>query len=317
MLVQRRQNKNQNKKKNKSLNLKQNATRQKKYQSSQQRILPHDDYIKSLNDPFTYRGVRLPSMYPAPTQVKTISGMATITTNAAGYARVHHYAPFGTINIYNDATHNETTLGPLTSVLPADPDLQASVLLRLVSGGMKLRSLQSFNSDAGQIHSYMSLLGNAMPYDVYRDTPYQRIYSKGEVASVRYLPVDPSLVELVKSGNIQAFPLFGWQIGFMITGAPSCTYSLQYCFNYEYTSGNNTDLVPHQRGPVGNIEPLLGQIHSSGANPSDASHDFSTRVYSNSGISRLFDTVSNGFRAVNNFSTGGILSLLGSGAKFL
>jgi len=317
MLVQQRQNKNQNKKKTKSQKPRQNVIRQKKQQSSQQRILPHDDYVKSLNDPFTYRGVRLPSMYPAPTQVKTISGLVTITTNAAGYARLLHTSSSSIIAVYNDSSHNETTLGPMTTVLPYDSDLQGSTLMRLVSGGMKLRSLQSFNSDAGQIHSYMTLLGASLPYDVYRDTPYQRIYSKGEIASVRYLPVDPSLTELVKTGSITAFPISGWQIGFMITGAPSCTYSLQYTFNYEYTSPNNTDLVPHQRGPVGNIEPLLGQIHSSGANPSDSSHDFSTRVYSNSGISRLFDTVSNGFRAVNNFSTGGILSLLGSGAKFL
>lgn len=317
MLVQQKRNKNQNKKKLKSQKPRQNVIKQKKQQSSSQRIPAHDDYLKSLNDPFTFRGVRLPSMYPAPTQAKTISGLATITTNAAGYARVCHFTASGLIGIYNDATHTETTLGSMTTVLPADTDVQGSVLMRLVTGGMKLRSLQSFNSDAGQIHSYMTLLGSTSPYDVYRDTPYQRIYSKGEVATVRYLPVDPSLTELVKTSVISSFPIIGWNIGFMITGAPSCSYSLQYTFNYEYSSVNNTDLVPHQRGPLGDIKPILGQIHANGTNPSDSSHDFTTRVYSNSGISRLFDTVSNGFRAVNNFSTGGILSLLGSGAKFL
>lgn len=317
MLVQQRQNKNQNKKKLKQQKPRQNAPKQKKQSSIQQRNPTHDDYMRSLNDPFTFRGVRLPSMYPAPTQVKTISGMATITTNAAGYARVFHAPASAGIFIYNDALHTETNLGATTQILAADADIQASTLVRLVTGGMKIRSLQSFNSDAGQVHAYMSLLGNNASYDVYRDTPYQRIYSKGEVATVRYLPVDASLTELVKTSNISGFPIIGWSIGFMITGAPSSTYSLQYTFNYEYTSTSNTDLVPHQRGPVGNIESLLGQLHSTGANPSDSSHDFTTRVYSNSGLSRVFDTVSNGIRAVNNFSTGGILSLLGSGAKFL
>lgn len=314
MLVQQRQIKPQNKKKSNNLKNKVKAQRPRRI-INQPSNAGAVDYIKSLNDPFTFRGVRLPSMYPAPTQVKTISGILTFSTNSAGYARVYQAAHTGFIGIYNDPTHTETVLGVETILLNGDPDLTGCKLLRLVSGGLKLRSLQSFNTDAGQIQSYMTLLsGVSAPYDVFRDTPYQRIYSKGEVATARYLPVDCSLTELTNRNSVASFPISGWSIGFMITGAPSATYSLQYSFNYEYTSVNNTDLVPHQRGPVGNVEPLLGQIHSNGANPSDSTHDFTSRV---SGLGRLFDSLSNGFRAVNNFSSGGILGLLGSGAKFI
>lgn len=317
MLVQYKQNKKQMKIKPKTQRSQKLVLPKQKSRKS----APNDpsnssvlEYMKSVNDPFTFRGVRCPSLFPAPTQVKTISGLITFTTNAAGYARVIAQAATGSINLYNDSTHSETTLGPQTTLVNNDTDIANSTLMRLVSGGMRLRSLQSFNSESGQVHSYMTLLGPNASYDVYRDSPYQKIYSKGEVSSVRFLPVDNSLTELNRTSNLISFPIYGWNIGFMISGAVSSTYSLQYTLNYEYSSSNNTDLVPHQRGPVGDIRDIIGQIHNNGANPADHNHDFLSKV---SGIGKIFQTLNNGFRAVSNFSSGGAMSLLGGGLKFL
>lgn len=260
------------------------------------------EYIRSLHDPFTVRGVRLPSRTPCPTQVKTISGVLTFSTNALGFARVYMNHFNGSINLLADPTHNETILGTQSVILTADPDLATASMTRTVSYGLKLRSLASFSSEAGQIQSYMSGIGNSGTYDNYRDSPFQHIYTKGQVAVVRFIPFDNSLLDLTRVAGQGNFIGTDVSIGFMITGAVSTSYSLQYAMNVEYSSRNNTDLVPHRLVEAGDVETPLHNIFRSGVNPANHLEDFFHKANL---LTRIANSAYNGFHAVTNFLEGG------------
>jgi len=68
-------------------------------------------YLKQLQDPFSIRGVRMPTTMSVPCQIKNIHGSVTFVTNAAGYGRVGMSFAEGSILGYNDALHTETVLG--------------------------------------------------------------------------------------------------------------------------------------------------------------------------------------------------------------
>lgn len=91
----------------------------------------------------------MPTAFSAPTQVKNIHGSVTISANAAGYARVFMNMFAGSISVYNDATHTETLLGPVTPILANDPDYAGASFTRVCAAGLRLRSLASNLNDAG------------------------------------------------------------------------------------------------------------------------------------------------------------------------
>lgn len=188
-------------------------------------------------------------MFPIATQCSTYHGNVSFTTNALGFARVYMYPANGTIGIYKAATHTEVVVGDSESLL-ASPYPSYS-FARVCSAGMKLRSSASFANEQGVIQAYSSLMDPDMPYDVYRDTPHQRVYSKGEVAQVRWLPSDPTAFYFTRGSpglNATAYN----HLGFMVSGAPSQPYSLQYAFTLEYVSASvGTDLVPLRLGEHG------------------------------------------------------------------
>jgi len=225
----------------------------------------HPQYTATLSDPWTKRGIRIPSPLPAPTQLKCIHGNISFTTNALGYARIAVKLLDASILVYNDVTHTESVIGAASTLLAADADLSASIIRRLVSGGIKVRSVASFSNESGLIQSYSSIADNPQFYDVYRDSPHQRVYSKGEVAIVRYIPFDISETLL---GNYDV--LTRHYIGVMVKGAISATYDLQYSMNYEFVSANNTDLVPHVIGPTGKPEETVQKF--AGVNHADDNH---------------------------------------------
>lgn len=260
------------------------------------------EYIRSLHDPFTFRGVRLPSATPCPTQSKTLSGSLTFSTNASGYARVMFRHFSGEILLFNDATHNETVLGTQAVVMPADSDLAVAASSRTISYGLKCRSLASFSSEAGQIQAYMTAIGTGGTYDNYRDSPFQHIYSKGQVAIVRYVPFDSSLLSLTRVAGQGNFLGTDVGIGFMISGAASSTYSLQYVMNVEYTSKSNTDLVPHRLVESGDPSVALANLHRGGINPANHLEDFFLKANT---ITRVGNLLARGYNAVTNFLEGG------------
>lgn len=218
-------------------------------------------WLKALHDPFVHRGVRIPWLFPVPTQVSTFHGNLSFSTNAAGFARVLMYcnkASPGLIALYNDALHTDTVSGAST-VLFAAP-LPGSTPNRVVCAGMKIRSTASMTVEAGYIQSYSSIdQGGNASYDLYRDTPHQRIYSKGTVAHVRYLPSDGNSLDL---GFINTTDN---NIGFMIVGAPTQSFFLQYSITIEYTGTANTDNVPKlvcQGGNYLKVLPLIQQVNA-------------------------------------------------------
>lgn len=260
-----------------------------------------NEYIKSLHDPFTFRGIRMPSSTPCPTQVKTISGSLTFNTNASGFARVIFKHFTGAIIVYNDATHNETVPGSASTQLSSDGDLMSAKSIRTISYGLKLRSLSSFSNEAGQVHAYMTALGDIGTYDNYRDSPFQHVYSKGQVAMVRYVPFDASLLQLTKTSSKSNFIGEDVHIGFMISGAVSASYSLQYVMNTEYTSTLNTDLVPHRLVESGDPSSALSNLHRAGVNPANHLDDFIAKATS----SNFTKLLAKGYNAVHNFIEGG------------
>jgi len=293
----------QNQKKNKK---KQNKNSSGK-SSSGNRWAMHSEYLNSLHDPFVYRGVRIPSQFPTPSQVKAISGVVTFNTNALGFARVAVRCQTGSITIYNDATHNETVLGSAVALVPSDADIVGASILRMVSGGIKIRSLASFSIESGQIQGYNTLLGAARNYDAYRDSPHQMIYSKGSVATIRYYPLDLSMLNMIPNAGISASLLNEASFGVMISGAVNQSYSLQYTFNYEYSGATNTDLVPHRLGPVGNPTTVIERISGSGYNPSNSIHNVIDFFHS---VRNTIGRVYNGYRAVTNFINSGNRNLM-------
>jgi len=260
------------------------------------------EYIRSLHDPFSVRGVRMPSNTPCPTQVKTISGSLTFVTNAAGFARVLFKHFTGEIVLFNDAAHNESTLGTQSVIMPADSDLALSAATRTISYGLKLRSLASFSNEAGQVQAYMTALGNNGTYDNYRDSPFQHVYSKGQVAVVRYVPFDPSLLQLTRVAGYGNFIGTDVGIGFMISGAINSTYSMQYVMNVEYTSKVNTDLVPHRLVESGDPSVALSNLHRGGVNPANHLEDFFLKANT---ITRVGNLLARGYNAITNFVEGG------------
>lgn len=223
------------------------------------------DYIKSLHNPFEFRQVRLPGRLPIATQCSTMHGSVTFVTNAAGFARVHMRLFHGEIRVYNDATHTDTTIGGV-SIAVSSPFSGSEMFRRTVAAAMKLRSTAAFAAEAGLVQAYQTALGENQAYDVYRDHPHQHIYSKGEVAKVSYIPYDIACF-LLNPTNVSNVALTGG-IGFLITGAPNQTYSLQYAFTYEYLSATNTDLVPARVPEFGDPHAVVAAIsHNNPAKP--------------------------------------------------
>lgn len=91
----------------------------------------------------------MPTAFSAPTQVKNVHGSVTISANGAGYARVFMNMYGGSIAMYNDTTHTETVLGPVSILLGNDPDYTSSNFVRVCAAGLRLRSLASNLNDAG------------------------------------------------------------------------------------------------------------------------------------------------------------------------
>jgi len=51
-------------------------------------------------------------------------------------------------------------------------------------------------------------------------------------------------------------------MGFMVKGAPTTTFDIEYSVTYEYISKSNTDLVPHVYGPCGDPRQIIGSINN-------------------------------------------------------
>jgi hypothetical protein len=217
------------------------------------------DYLRSLVSPFLNRGARLPDIYQTPSQFKCVHGNVNVTTNVLGFARVFLQPHSGKITVYNGAAHDQTAanLGAATILLVDDATIVASAASRVISAGLKIRSLSSFNLEAGSIQSYTSTLSFGLDYDVYRDYPHQKVYSKGQIGSVRYLPISDQELEF----QAYTMPFSGNRsIGFLIKGAVSLTYDLEYVINFEYGGSANTELVPYQSGPVGDWRKVVQML---------------------------------------------------------
>ncbi len=221
------------------------------------------EYAMSLHDPFNVRQVRIPTPHPVPTQCITYHGTASFTTNAAGFAQVCFVPNLGSIILYNDALHTDTNLGAATTLVPSP---YATSYKRLVNAGIKVRSSASFSNEAGNIQAYSTFFGRSSGYDKYRDSPHQKLHSKGEVASVVYYPQDPNFL-CFGSQICASTPDF--HIGVLITGAPSLSYLLQYAFTLELVSDSNTDIIPLRVGPTGDSSKVLSAINAH--NPADPS----------------------------------------------
>jgi len=206
------------------------------------------EWLAALADPLSVRQVRVPSRFTPATSCVTYHGNVTFQTNSAGFARIAYQLVSGSIILYNDIAHTDTVLGP-SSTLLASP-FPGTNYARICSAGLKVRSTSSFSNESGMIQAYSSLLGASNAYDVYRDSPHQMIYNKGQVAICRYLPVDNSELELQ---NLAAPGIIGSHvIGVMVVGGGNAqTYNVQYAITLEYVSGSNTDLVPQRLAPLG------------------------------------------------------------------
>jgi len=229
-------------------------------------MTPEIEYLKCLHNPWEVRGVRIPSRFPAASQVSTFHGLLNFTTNAAGFSRLSMFLYNGSVAVWNDVTHSDVLLGSQTTLLnPLTPSNTSGI--RLVSAGLKVRSLASFSTDAGTIHAYSALASASSPYDYYRDQPHQHLYSKGQVAHVVYIPPDE------RSLSFDTAPLTPWgvnpTIGVMITGAPTTTYAVQYAWTVEYMSNLNTDSIPHRLALDGDAAKAVSAVKSHNhANPS-------------------------------------------------
>lgn len=273
-------------------------------------------YIKSLHDPFQYRQVRIPSRFPVASQCSTFHGNAVFTTNANGYARVDFKCSSGKIDVYNDATHNETTIGPATNLVAAN--LPTSRIFRVCNAGMRLRSTASFANESGLIQAYSSFHDVLSNYDVFRDSPHQAVYSKGQVAQVRYLPTDYSCLNFSSpstSGTIDYL-----RMGFMITGAVSQTYSIQYAITYEYVSSAvNTDSVPLAMAPLGDAHSHIHrmQVNNPAQPDSWTFHDILKSAPSASTLYRVGRSAAYGYQLGGGYGAvvGGVAGVLGYGQK--
>lgn len=129
------------------------------------------EYMRGLHNPWENRAIRVPGPHPIATQVSTFHGYVTFTANAAGFARAYMLLTTGQIDVYNDATHNETTLGGVLNILASTISGMSSA--RIVNGGMKIRSMASFSNEAGTMQTYFTARSPGLAnYDMYRDTPH-------------------------------------------------------------------------------------------------------------------------------------------------
>lgn len=222
-------------------------------------------YLKSLHNPFEYRQVRVPGRFPTATQCTTAHGNITFTTNAAGFARICGRVGVGDILLYADVNHTENVVGGPATLLSTIYPI-SDVLRRPVAFAMKLRSTAAFSSEAGLVQAYQSPLGHDFIYDVYRDSPHQHIYSKGEVAKVSYMPFDFACLELQVAASQTV--LSKTVVGFMITGASNQSYSLQYAITFESVGTANTDIVPVRSVEYGDPHAAISAIsHNNPAKP--------------------------------------------------
>jgi len=176
----------------------------------------------------------------------------------------------GSIFGYIQPAHNENNLDVVSQLVA--PLVPANWGVRVCSAGVKLRSTASFSTEGGMIHAYTSPLPTNYTYSVYRDSPNTFIYSKGEVAEVRYIPFDLSeLTFAAKFNNASFSTIFeNHHLGFMILGGtPGTMYTLQYSITFEYVTNSNTDLVPHRQSDEGDPVKVLRLItHNNTARPS-------------------------------------------------
>lgn len=250
------------------------------------------DYVKSLRDPWSYRQVRLPTLYSVATQAHCCHGNLTFSANANGFARLS-VNPFECSYIlHNDATHTENVLGTASTILlPGAPSYANSASrYRLVSAGLIIRSTSSFSTEAGLMQTFVTFVGpNVANYDVYRDSPHVFPYSKGQTAEVVYLPFMPRCFDLLSSGEINT-SFTNFYMGVMISGAAGVSYSVQYAINYEMVQSTNTDLVPLKTNPVADTHELLKLVgHNSPVNKEWTLKSYaSDKLFSfTDGISRL------------------------------
>lgn len=250
-------------------------------------------YLKALHDPFKYRAVRMPSHYRSPLSVMTAHGSINFVANAAGLARLA-FTPMGGSNViyvYNDATHTETVWGAPTQYLFARP---TTTYAKVVNAALLVRSTASFSNEAGLIQSYANYESGSTTYDFLRDSPNQKIYSKGQVAGVNWVPCDKSEIELGNFGDT-ARSASRKTIGFLITGATSGQqYTCQYSVTYEFVpSTADSDFYPVRIGPYGDHQKALATIsHNNHAEPS-------------SWKANLKEVLQLGSYAVNGYMAGG------------
>lgn len=250
------------------------------------------DYIKSLRNPWAYRQVRLPTLYPIATQAHTCHGNLTFTANGLGFCRLA-VNPFDcNYVVYNDAVHTETNIGNgQILTFPGAPSFaDGASRFRLVSAGLLIRSTSSFSNEAGLMQTYVTYIGATVGnYDVYRDSPFVFPYSKGQTAEVVYLPFMPRCFDFLSSSE-RASSFQHYNLGVMISGAPNVVYSVQYAINYEMIQSVNTDLVPLKTAPVANTHDLMGLVaHNSPVNKEWTIKSYITdKVYEFSdGVSKL------------------------------
>jgi len=171
----------------------------------------------------------------------------------------------GMIVVFNDSLHNETTVG--SSNLLYDPGLVGTAPRRVVNAGLKCRSTASITAEAGYLQTYASLDTNTGVYDIYRDLPHQHIYTKGEVAHVRWLPSDYSDFDMgTSSQNVS-------HLGIMVVGAPSQSYFLQYSITIEYSGTTQTDVIPKMVNNGGNANNVMEDLLTCNSAKPDSWHE--------------------------------------------
>lgn len=192
--------------------------------------------------------------------------------------------PFtGVLSVYNDVAHTPTVLGAPTAILTTFNVGNNHV--RVVAAGMKLRSTASFSNEAGLMTSYVSMLtGLQANYDIYKDHPFQHIYSKGQVAQVRYLPWGYNFLDFAPPGDSVA----NYTMGFMVEGAPAQTFMLQYVFTVEVLGHTNTDLLPHRMVDRGDPTEVVRKVgHNNPAKPHEWTWRDVGRTVSDTGLGAL------------------------------
>lgn len=127
---------------------------------------------------------------------------------------------FGNIVADGTPTLNENSAVTFTNLFTGAGDL-ANNPSRVVSAGLWIRSLGTVAADAGIIQAFASPIDyQSTNWDVFRDSPNQKIYSKGEAAVIRYYPYDETELLFGIAGDTNR-PRFNHNLGFLIKGAPN------------------------------------------------------------------------------------------------